>query len=136
MVELEINYLGGLHCQALHVPSGAIIETDAPVDNHGRGECFSPTDLAAAALGTCMLTVMAIAAERHAIDLKGAHIRVRKEMSQNAPRRIAYLQVDYFLPLAADHPQRKFLEATALGCPIHHSLHPDIKQNIVFHWQE
>lgn len=136
MVDIHVTYEGELHCNAVHEPSGAVIHTDAPVDNHGRGACFSPTDLAATALGTCMLTLMGIAAQRHHIDLRGAHAKVRKIMSSQSPRRIARLEVAYFLPLPADHPKRNLLEQAALTCPIHYSLHPDIEQDITFHWQE
>lgn len=135
MVEININYEGDLHCRVEHGPSGAIIQTDAPVDNHGRGECFSPTDLAAAALGACMATIMGIAAQRYNIDLRGIKVKVAKEMSKDTPRRIAKLTVNYHVPLAVDHPQRKLLEAAALSCPVHHSLHPDIEQDIQFHWE-
>jgi len=134
MVEIDIYYEGDLHCRAIHKPSGAEIQTDAPIDNHGRGENFSPTDLATAALGTCMATLMGIAAQQRGIDIKGTRVVVRKEMSKTGPRRIARLEVDYFVPLPADHPQRKLLEAAALGCPIHHSLHPDIEQKIEFYY--
>jgi putative redox protein len=135
MVEIEIHYEGDLHCRAIHKPSGAEIQTDAPVDNHGRGASFSPTDLATAALGTCMATLMGIAAKQHGIDIQGTRVVIRKAMSQDAPRRITRLEVDYFVPLPADHPQRKLFEAAALGCPVHHSLHPDIEQKIAFYYQ-
>lgn len=135
MVEIEIQYEGNLRCRATHKPSGATIYTDAPVDNHGRGEAFGPTDLAATALGTCMATLMGIAAKRHGINCEGIRAIVRKTMSSDAPRRIAKLEVDYFIPLAADHPQRQLLENAARTCPIHYSLHPDIEQNFQFHWE-
>jgi putative redox protein len=134
MLEIDIYYEGDLHCRAVHKPSGAVIQTDAPVDNHGRGENFSPTDLATAALGTCMATLMGIAAQQHGIDLKGTHVVVRKEMSKTPPRRIARFEVDYHVPLPANHPQRELLEAAARGCPVHHSLHPDIEQKIAFYY--
>jgi len=135
MVDININYEGDLHCSVKHGPSGAVIQTDAPTDNHGRGECFSPTDLVAAALGACMATIMGIAAQRHHIKIDGTKVTVVKEMSKDTPRRIARLTVNYHVPLAADHPQRKLLEAAALSCPVHHSLHPNIEQNIEFHWE-
>lgn len=134
MVEIEINYEGNLHCTVKHLPSGAEISTDAPVDNQGSGEAFSPTDLLAASLGSCMATIMAIAGQKHGLDLKGVRVKVRKQMSNNLPRRIARLEVDYFVPLAADHPQRAALEKAALACPVHHSLHPDMEQKIQFFW--
>lgn len=134
MTEIKISYQGDLHCRAIHTASGAELQTDAPVDNQGRGENFSPTDLVATALGSCMATIMGIAARRHDIDLAGVEITVRKIMSQDTPRRIARLEVDYHLPLPADHPKRALLEAAAMSCPVHHSLHPDIEQDIKFHW--
>lgn len=135
MVEIHIDYQGQLRCQATHTPSGATLHTDAPVDNQGRGEAFSPTDLAATALGTCMATLMGIAAQQRAIDISGVRVVVRKAMSSSAPRRIARLEVDYFIPLPGDHPQRQALEAAAVSCPVRHSLHPDIEQKIAFYWQ-
>lgn len=134
MVEIEISYAGGLRCRAVHGPSGAVLETDAPVDNHGEGGNFSPTDLAATALGTCMLTLMAIAARRHGLELDGVRVKVLKEMSKDAPRRIARLAVEYHLPLPPEHPQRALLENAARTCPVHHSLHPEIEQDIRFLW--
>lgn len=135
MTEIKISYQGDLHCRAIHPASGAELQTDAPVDNQGRGENFSPTDLVATALGSCMATIMGIAARRHDVDLTGVEVTVRKIMSQDTPRRIARLEVDYHLPLPADHPKRALLEAAAMSCPVHHSLHPDIEQAIQFYWQ-
>lgn len=134
MVHMEIAYLGGLRCEATHGPSGAVVHTDAPVDNHGKGEAFSPTDLAAMSLGVCMATVMGIAAERHGVDLKGMTCSVDKAMSTDSPRRIVRIDVHFRIPLAPDHPQRALLEATARACPVHHSLHPDIERPVHFDW--
>jgi putative redox protein len=134
MVHSDITYLGGLRCEAVHGPSGTKILTDAPVDNHGKGEAFSPTDLAATSLGLCMATIMGIAAERHAVDLRGMTVGVDKVMSSDSPRRIARITVAFRIPLAADHPQRKLLEAAALACPVHHSLHPDVEKDVTFDW--
>ena len=134
MVNTSIRYDGGLRCTATHGPSGSEIRTDAPVDNHGRGEMFTPTDLVGAALGTCMATVMSIVAERNGIDLRGMEISVTKEMSKNAPRRIARLGTTLRVPVAADHPKRSLLENAALSCPVHQSLHPDIEKPVDFHW--
>ena len=135
MVKISIRYEGGLRCAAKHEPSGSEVQTDAPVDNDGRGELFSPTDLVGTALGTCMATVMGIVAERHEIDLRGMEIGVTKEMSPNAPRRIARLATTIRVPLPADHPRRPLLENAALTCPVHLSLHPDIEKPVDFHWQ-
>lgn len=136
MVEIKIDYQGELHCRAIHGPSGAVLETDAPVDNNGRGESFSPTDLVATALGACMTTVMGIVAKRKEIDLEGMKVIVKKHMSTDTPRRIARLEVDIDMPLPADHPERRLLESTGNACPVHQSLHPDVVQEIRWHWQE
>ncbi|MFD0894600.1 OsmC family protein [Luteolibacter ambystomatis] len=135
MVEIRIDYEGDLHCNALHVPSGNRIATDAPVDNNGRGEAFSPTDLVATALGACMATVIGIVAKRKEIPVEGMKVVVRKHMSEDLPRRIAKLEVDMTIPLSADHPERKVLESAARGCPVHHSLHPDIEVVMNWTWQ-
>ncbi|MGB6219442.1 OsmC family protein [Haloferula sp.] len=133
MVEIQIDYEGELHCSVVHGPSGDVIATDAPVDNNGRGEAFSPTDLVAAALGACMCTVMGIVAKRKEIAMEGASVSVRKHMSADTPRRIAKIELDISLPVAADHPERPMLEAAAKGCPVHHSLHPEIE--VVMNWE-
>jgi putative redox protein len=132
MVKIAIEYQGGLHCSATHGPSGRQLETDAPVDNNGRGESFSPTDLVATGLGACMATLMGIYAQRHNIDLTGMRIEVEKQMSKDAPRRIARLTTHIWLPVAAS-PE---LERAALTCPVHHSLHPEIEKPVIFHWDE
>lgn len=134
MVEIKIDYDGGLTCSAHHGPSGARLQTDAPVDNHGRGASFSPTDLVATALGCCMATVMGIVAERKSLDLTGLKVRVEKHMSADTPRRIGRLVVEIEVPLPEDHPERRLLEATANGCPVHHSLHPDIEMDLRWRW--
>jgi uncharacterized OsmC-like protein len=123
-----------LHCSAVHAPSGAKLETDAPVDNEGKGESFSPTDLVATALAACMATIMGIAAKRHSIDLQGMEILTTKEMSADSPRRIVALKSKVTIPLSGEHPQRKLLEAAALGCPVHHSLDPRIEKPVEFIW--
>ncbi|MGC4017013.1 MAG: OsmC family protein [Luteolibacter sp.] len=135
MVEIRIDYEGDLHCNALHVPSGNRIATDAPVDNNGRGEAFSPTDLVATALGACMATVIGIVAKRKEIAVEGMKVVVRKHMSEDLPRRIAKLEVDMTVPLSADHPERKVLESAARGCPVHYSLHPDIEVVMTWKWE-
>lgn len=135
MVEVTVTYEGRLHCSARHQPSGDRLNTDAPVDNNGLGQAFSPTDLVATALGTCMATVMGIVAQRKDIDLGGMTITVRKFMSENLPRRISRLELDLHVPLPADHADRKLLESTANGCPVHHSLHPDIEVVMNWHWR-
>ena len=135
MVEIKINYEGELQCMNIHGPSGSACTTDAPVDNNGRGSSFSPTDLVASALGSCMATIMGIVAERKDIDLEGMVVTVRKHMSEDLPRRISRLDVRIDMPLPGDHPQRKILESAALSCPVHQSIHPDIDVPIDWYWQ-
>lgn len=134
MVKISLAYEGSLRCRATHGPSGQTLQTDAPVDNHGRGESFSPTDLVATALGSCMATLLGIIADRHHLDLRGMEIVVSKEMSTEAPRRIVRLATTIGIPLPPDHPQRKVLENAALTCPVHQSLHPEIEKPLDFQW--
>jgi putative redox protein len=129
------QYEGQLRTEATHVASGTIIQTDAPVDNHGRGEAFSPTDLVGTALGTCILTTMAIVAERHDIDLKGSTVQVKKTMSQDVPRRIVQLDVDLQLPASLSEANRALLERVAHTCPVAVSLNPEIRQEIQFSYK-
>ena len=134
MVEIEIAYEGRLRCRAVHGPSGAVLATDAPKDNMGQGESFSPTDLVATALGTCMLTIMGIVAQRHGIDLEGTTVTVGKEMVATPTRRIGRLTVDIRVPRAVSPEQQLLLENAAHTCPVHKSLHPDIETPVTFHW--
>ena len=129
------NYAGHLRTEATHVASGNVIQTDAPVDNHGRGEAFSPTDLVSTALGSCMMTVMGIVAERHQWDLVGSTFAVAKHMSAEAPRRIAQIDVTFTLPATLAPNDRIILERSAHTCPVGLSLHPDVRQNIVFEYK-
>ena len=129
-----IRYEGGLHCSAVHGPSQSSIATDAPVDNMGRGESFSPTDLVGTALATCVATTMAIVADRNGVDLTGLTARVRKHMTSEPPRRIAKLEVDITVPLPAGHEHQARLEAAAKGCPVRRSLHPDVEVVETFSW--
>lgn len=131
-VKILVTYRGDLHCSAVHAPSGDCITTDAPVDNEGRGEHFSPTDLVAAAIGTCMLTIMGIAARKHEIDIRGASAEVLKEMS-NVPRRhIAQLVVRITVPGRPDEAARRILEGAARACPVHASLGPSTEVELEF----
>lgn len=136
MVKITGEYQGDLHCAVTHGPSGRTLETDAPVDNQGRGETFSPTDLVATALGTCMLTIMGIVARHLGIDLKGARIEVVKEMSADSPRRITRLATEIWLPVPRSADQNGVLERAARACPVHQSLHPSIDRPLVLHWKE
>lgn len=134
MVKLTVTYEGGLRCRAVHGPSGTTLVTDAPVDNHGKGESFSPTDLVATAFGACMMTVMGIVAERHGVDLTGMKVETEKVMTAQPPRRIASLKTRLVIPLPADHPERARIEQAARACPVHASLHPDIDAAVEFTW--
>ena len=134
-VKIAVRYEGQLHCEAVHGPSGTKLATDAPVDNEGKGESFSPTDLVATALGACMATIMGIIAKRHGTQLDGMTVETVKEMSSDAPRRIVGLKSTVTVPLPANHPHRKLLEAAALGCPVHHSLDPRIDKSVEFVWK-
>jgi len=134
MVKMTVQYKGGFHCDLQHGPSGSRIETDAPKDNQGRGENFSPTDLMGAALASCILTTLAIVAERDGVSLLGAHAEVTKEMILN-PRRIGALSVTLTLPAAIPPEYRKKLENAAHACPVSKSLHPDVRAPIEFRYQ-
>jgi putative redox protein len=134
LVEVTVEYEGALHCRAVHGPSGTSLTTDAPVDNQGRGESFSPTDLVATALGSCILTVMGLMARTLAIDISGTKARVEKEMAPSPPRRIASLCVEVHVPHDHSADNRLKLERAAHTCPVHQSLHPDIHAPINFRW--
>jgi len=129
------RYVGHLRTEATHAASGNVIQTDAPTDNHGRGEAFSPTDLVSTALGSCMMTIMGIVAERRELNLVGSTFVVQKHMSPEAPRRIAQIDVTFTLPAALPPTDRALLERSAATCPVTLSLHPDIKQNVVFNYE-
>lgn len=135
MVEIQIDYEGQLHCRAVHGPSGAEVATDAPVDNEGRGESFSPTDLVATALGCCLLTIIGIVARRKGLEVTGATASVAKIMSDDLPRRIVRLPVTVALPLPADHPERAAIESAAVSCPVNESLRADIDRPVTFIWE-
>jgi len=132
MVQIDIAYQGGLRCEAVHGPSGTKLVTDAPVDNQGKGESFSPTDLVATALGVCILTIMGIVAEREKIDLTGIRITVQKEMSAEAPRRIAKLSVRIVMPRGLTEPPKTKLERAAHTCPVHQTLQGNVEMPIEF----
>jgi putative redox protein len=135
MVNVSIKYTGNLHCDATHGPSQSKIGTDAPTDNKGKGEAFSPTDLVATALGTCMSTIMGMKADELGVDLKGMTVSVQKEMSKDAPRRIVGLPSEVHIPLPANTPHREALEQAALKCPVHKSLPPEINRPTKFFWE-
>ncbi len=134
MVQIDITYQGDLRCQAKHGPSGTTLLTDAPVDNMGKGESFSPTDLVATALGTCMLTTMGIVAQRKNIDIPGSTVSVTKEMVTPPLRRIGRLGVTIHVPHDLSEEDRKRLEHAAHSCPVHKSMHPDVQMPVTFKW--
>ena len=136
MVKIEIAYEGDLHCRLRHGPSGQEIMTDAPVDHMGKGEFFSPTDLAASALGSCMLTVMAISAQKHNIELKGTKVEVIKEMVTAPVRKIGKLTVQFFMPKGIEPSKRLILERAAHSCPVHKSFHPDVEMPVSFQYPD
>jgi len=135
MVTIQLEYQGDLHCKAVHDPSGAVLNTDAPKDNQGLGESFSPTDLVATALGSCMLTVMGIMARTLNIDITGTTATVEKEMTTAPPRMIAKLSVKIHVPKLISAENKQKLERAAHTCPVHKSLHPDVQSPIEFTWQ-
>src|SRR5438045_3727967 len=135
MVSISVQYTGDLHCNAVHGPSQSKLPTDAPSDNKGKGEAFSPTDLVATALGTCMATTMGIKADEIGADLRGMKVTVQKEMSQDSPRRIVALPSEVHIPLPPDSSHRGILEQTALNCPVHKSLPAEINRPTRFFWE-
>ncbi|GAB3560096.1 OsmC family protein [Spirosoma fluminis] len=137
MATIHIDYLGELRTACVHLQSGTQINTDAPTDNQGRGEAFSPTDLVANALGTCIITTMGIFARRDGIELKGSELDVTKIMTSQPPRRIARIEVSLVLradPMP-DEAARAQLEKIAHTCPVAISLHPDIEQAVTLRWE-
>ena len=135
MVQMTVKYEGSLRCKVTHEQSGGSFQTDAPLDNNGKGEAASPTDLCAAALGTCMATIIGMQMEKEGCDLAGMRIEVTKEMSKYKPRRIIRLASEIWLPATFDEKQKRKIELAAKGCPVHHSLSSEIDKPIIFHWQ-
>jgi putative redox protein len=134
MVEMKLVYEGGLHTTALHGPSSASLETDAPVDNQGKGEAFSPTDLLATSLASCMLTTMAIVGGREGWQIDGARARVEKHMELEPRRRVARVVVELDMPQGLSAAARERLEETARGCPVAESLHPETIVDLSMRW--
>ncbi len=138
-VNIDIVYDGKLFCTLKHGPSGAVIETEAPRDNGGQGTKFSPTDLVGAALGSCILTIMGLAAQRQNLDLAGTQVHVEKEMATQPVRRIGGLKTVVRVPAqkaaGISAEDRRRIEAAARQCPVHRSLHPEIHAPIEFVWQ-
>jgi len=135
MQTASIVYNGELRTTATHVKSGTVIETDAPVDNNGKGERFSPTDLVAASLGSCMLTIMGINARQHGWNIDGTRVSIEKIMGTE-PRRITGIKVVFDFPAghSLGEKERTILERVAHNCPVAKSIHPDIAQDVVFNW--
>ena len=131
MSKANIVYQNNLRTEAEHIASGEKIVTDAPVDNNGKGEAFSPTDLVATALGSCMITIMAISANKYDIDVTGTNASVKKIMGSD-PRRISEISIDINMNKNIEEKDRKRLERAALACPVHKSLHPDLEKKIRF----
>jgi len=136
MVKIEIKHTGSLHSEALHTESGTRIHTDAPLDNGGKGESFSPTDLLATALGTCMTTTMDLYAKKNGFSIGGANAVVLKHMVSEPSRRVGRLEVVVEMPLSGSHPQREALERAALNCPVAKSLSPEIQIPVSFSWRD
>jgi putative redox protein len=138
VVDIYIRYDGELHCSARHGPSATTLATDAPVDNQGKGQSFSPTDLVATALGTCMLTTMALVARRKGWSVDGVELHVQKQMTKQSPRRIERLPVRFSVPAAigrALEPEAKReLEQAAKTCPVALSLHETVEVTVAFDW--
>lgn len=130
----KVTYLGDLRTSSVHLQSGTEILSDAPTDNHGKGEAFSPTDLLANALGSCMISIMAIKSKDMDINLVGSTVEVTKIM-QAEPRKIAKIEIVMNMSVAADDKTRIILERTAMNCPVILSLNPDIEKVITFNWK-
>lgn len=133
MATIHTTYLGGLRTEATHLQSGTKIITDAPTDNKGKGEAFSPTDLLAESLAGCMLTTMAIAADVHGIEMEGTECEVTKVMAAN-PRRVAEVITNFKFPKTYTDKEKEILTKAALGCPVAVSLHPDVVKTVDFGW--
>ena len=133
MSTAKVTYLGNLRTSCEHLKSGSTYITDAPTDNNGKGEAFSPTDTVATGLANCMLTMMGIKASSLEVSLDGSEAMVTKSMAAN-PRRISKIEVVMQLPSDVTAKAQKILENTANTCPVHHSLHPDIEKVVSFNW--
>ncbi len=135
MATLKTVYLGGLRTEITHYQSGNKVITDAPTDNNGKGESISPTDMVAAALGSCMLTIMGMAADTHNFDIVGTEIETTKIMSTE-PRRIGQIDIVFNFPHDYEPRIKRLIEAAVKSCPVEHSLHPDIKRNITYNYKQ
>lgn len=133
MTKMRTQYLGNLRTEIEHIQSGNTITTDAPLDNNGKGEFFSPTDMFASSLGSCMLTIIGIAANTHGFSIDGTTLDIEKIMAAN-PRRVAEIKIDVHFPKGANYTdkQKRIIEAAAKTCPVANSLHPDVIKNITY----
>ena len=129
MVHMKMVYRGEKHCDLTHGPSGILISTDAPKDNHGRGEAFSPTDLLTASLASCILTTMAIHSEKDGVDLKGAHASFTKEMT-TSPRRVGHIAIELHLPTKVSPDWQTKFQDIVRTCPVARSLHEDVRVDV------
>jgi putative redox protein len=134
MATASIEYVGDLRTICIHLQSGTQILTDAPTDNHGKGEAFSPTDLVATALGSCMVSIMAIKSKDLEVDLKDSTVSITKIM-QAEPRKIAKIIVELNMSIDASDKNKTILERSAMTCPVLLSLHPDIEKEVTFNWK-
>lgn len=130
----SVTYLGNLRTSSVHIRSGATMLTDAPIDNNGKGEAFSPTDTVANSLATCMFTIMAIKCQSMDLELVGSTASVTKVM-QEGPRRIAKIIIEFNMVGVIDQKTQMILEKVAFTCPVHLSLHPDIVRDVTFTWE-
>ncbi len=135
MATVTCRYLGDLRVECVHEASGTTIITDAPLDNHGKGEAFSPTDLCVTALASCAMTIIGILAQNHGIDVSGTRIEVSKVMSPKPPRKIGRIEVIFHMPARSySDKEKQMIERAAHTCPVHLSLNADVEQAFVFNW--
>jgi len=134
MATLQTIYKGNLRTEVTHLQSGSVVITDAPTDNHGKGEHIGPTDMFVASLGSCMLTIMGISAQNHGFNIDGTTLTTTKIMADK-PRRVAEIIIElHFPPNNFSEKERKILEKCGDECPVAQSLHPDVKQTIIYNW--
>jgi Predicted redox protein, regulator of disulfide bond formation len=133
MATIKAIYKGDLRTDATHLQSGTALTMDAPTDNHGKGESFSPTDLVATALGGCIATIIGISSQTHGFDIGGAQMEITKVMASD-PRRIAEIRIEFFFPRDYDQKTKRIIELCAKQCPVGQSLHPDLLQNVIYHY--
>lgn len=135
MTKMSVDYEGDLHCTITHGPSGQILTTDAPIDNMGKGETFSPTDLVAASLASCIATTIAIYANRKGWNLRGMKLEIEKEMRSAPDRRIGRLPIKIWMPIHLSAEEQAAVERVARTCPVHKSLIPEIEIPLTFYWK-